>query len=91
MTTYRRHPDLRLAALDGEGVVLHLGARRYFTVSETGLVLLEALEKPCTIEELVSALTATYDVDRAHAETSVHAFLDRCREGGLLVRDDATA
>lgn len=90
MTTYRRHPELRLAALDGEGVVLHLGARRYFTVSETGLVLLEALEKPCTIEALVTALTERYEVDRAHAEASVQAFLERCREGGLLVRDDST-
>ena len=39
VTRYQRHPDLRLTALEGEGVVLHLKERRYFTVNETGLVL----------------------------------------------------
>ena len=40
---YLRHPDLRLADVEGDGVVLHLGTRRYFSVSESGLALLKAL------------------------------------------------
>ena len=87
MTVYRRHPDLRLAALEGEGVVLHLGARKYFTVSETGLVILELLEQPRTFVQLVHGLTEQYEVDQARAEQSVKAFLDRCRASGLLLED----
>lgn len=83
-TTYRRHPDLRLAALEGEGVVLHLGSRKYFTVSETGVTLLELLEQPRTLEALVSGLVERYEVDPARAERSVRDFLDRCRAAGLL-------
>ena len=50
MTTwYCQHPDVRLAALEGDGVALQLASRRYFTVSETALVMLEALQEPRTL------------------------------------------
>ena len=82
-----RHPDLRLAALEGEGVVLHLGARKYFTVSETGLVLLDLLEEPRTLDQLVTGLMERYAVDRDHADTSTQQFLERCRAAGLILEE----
>lgn len=85
MTTYIRHPDLRLTALEGEGVVLHLGERRYFTVSESGLALLDALQRPATVDELVTVLTARYDVTEEKALESVRGFVDRCRGANLVV------
>jgi Coenzyme PQQ synthesis protein D (PqqD) len=78
MTRYRRHPELRLTALEGDGVVLHLGTRRYFSVSETGLVLLEALETARTADELTRTLSDRYSVIPEHAAASVHTFLERC-------------
>lgn len=84
---YHRHADIRLTDLAGEGVVLHLGSRSYFTVTETGLVILEALKVPRTFDELVAAILAEYEVDRAHAEQSVQAFLDRCLTAELVRAD----
>ncbi len=81
---YRRHRELRLAALEGEGVVLHLGTRRYFSVSESGLAILEALVSPHTVDELVRVLLARYDVSAEHAKQSVRDFLDRCLGAELL-------
>lgn len=81
---YHRHADIRLTDLAGEGVVLHLGSRSYFTVTETGLVILEALKEPRTFDELVAAILAEYEVERAHAEKSVQAFLDRCLTAELV-------
>ena len=83
-TRYHRHADLRLTALAGEGVVLHLRERRYFTVNQTGLTILEALAAPKTFEELVQALLAEYEVTREEAERTTRDFLDRCTESGLL-------
>jgi hypothetical protein len=74
--SYRRHPDLRLTSLEGEGVVLHLRERRYFSVSETGLVLLETLKEARTFEELVEGLLSEYEVDRETAVSTTRAFLD---------------
>jgi len=86
---YRRHPDLRLTSLEGEGVVLHLGARRYFTVTESGLTILEALTEPRSFDQLVEVILDTYDVDRDKAERTTRAFLDRCRDATLIVLEPA--
>ena len=83
-TTYLRHPDLRLTAVDGEGVVLHLGSRQYFSVNTTGVTILEQLRSPATLSELVSAVTAEYDVGDEEATRTVRAFLDRCLEASLV-------
>ncbi len=84
---YSRHPDVRLTALEGEGVVLHLGTRRYFSVTETGLAILEALETPQTAEDLARALGARYAVTSDHAVASVQAFLERCRTLDVLLEE----
>lgn len=81
---YVRHPDLRLADVEGDGVALHLGTRRYFSVSESGLALLEALETPRTVTELVQVLLARYEVTPEQAEESVLQFLETCRTADLL-------
>jgi hypothetical protein len=75
---FLRHPDLRLTALEGEGVVLHLRARRYFSVNETGLVILEALKQPRTFDELVAAIVREYDVSAETAADTTRGFLDHC-------------
>ena len=81
---YVRHPDLRLADVEGDGVVLHLGSRRYFSVSESGLVLLQALEVPKSVPELVNVLLEQYEVTPEQAEASVRQFLETCRTADLL-------
>lgn len=81
---YVRHPDLRLADVEGDGVVLHLGSRRYFSVSESGLVLLQALEVPKSVPELVDVLLEQYEVTPEQAEASVRQFLETCRTADLL-------
>ena len=87
-TMLRRHADIRLTALEGEGVVLHMGARRYFTVTQTGLTILEALKTPQTFEQLVDAITAEYEVDRDRATISVRHFVDRCKDASLILEQD---
>lgn len=86
---YRPHSELRLSSLEGEGVVLHLGSRRYFTVSKTGLVILEALSTPRTLDELVTLVVERYAVTREHATASVRDFLDRCREAELISEQES--
>ena len=90
MLRYARHPDLRLTALEGEGVALHLGTRRYYSVSESGLDILEALAAPQTLAELVAVLTAKYDVSAEQSEATTRAFLDRGLSTGTLVAEDVS-
>lgn len=86
---YRRHPDLRLAELAGEGVVLHLVTRQYFTVNETGLTILNALTEPRTSDELVATVAAAFEIEPAGAATDVTDFLAACTTAGILLRESA--
>ena len=81
---YQRHPNVRLTALEGEGVVLHLDDRRYFTVNATGLTLLESLLEPRTLDDLVSALVREYEVSPPEARATAEAFLAQCTERGVV-------
>lgn len=84
---YRRHADLRITSLEGEGVVLHLGERRYFSVNETGLTLLEATREPRTFKELVASLVAEYDVSEEEATRTAREFLDQCLESKVMLEE----
>jgi hypothetical protein len=84
---YKRHPDVRVTALDDEGVALELGRHRYFTLNETGLLLLQILAEPLTIEQLGAALTARYQVTPPEAERTARAFVEQCVARGVVVAD----
>jgi hypothetical protein len=78
-----------LTALEGEGVVLHLGTRRYYSVSESGLDILEALVQPKTLDELVGVLTGKYEVSVEQATLTTREFLERGVRAGVLSVEDA--
>jgi hypothetical protein len=81
---YRRHADIRLTSLEGEGVVLHLKERRYFSVNETGLVLLEALKQPRSFGDLVAELLREYEVTEETAAATTREFLDQCLASAVV-------
>lgn len=83
-TRYQRHPDVRLTDLAGEGVVLHLGARRYFTVNATGLAILEALVSPQSVDDLVAAVRREFDVSEADAVATTRAFVQQCLDAHVI-------
>ncbi len=83
-----RDSKIRLTALEGEGIVLHLDERKYFSINETGLVLLEALKEPKTLEQLVTALEDEYDVGRDDAVRTTREFLDKCLAANVVQAQD---
>ncbi len=90
MTTYyRQHPGLRLTGVEDEGIVLHLDTRRYFSVNETGLLILDALRNPQSAEQLVGVLLERYNVTAEYARDCVAQFLTSCQDSELVVQNDA--
>ena len=90
MTTYyQQHPGLRLTSVEDEGIVLHLDTRRYFSVNETGLFILDALRRPCSAEELVGVLLERYKVAPEYARDCIVRFLTSLQDSKLVVQNDA--
>lgn len=79
----RRREDEVVSRRDGERVViLDTRCGRYLTLNETGGLLWSAMGQPIAATELVTLLTANYDVASDAASAAVAAFLD-----GLAVRN----
>ena len=83
--TYRCSPDIRVTELDEEGIVLNLANRRYFTVSSSGLLILNALKTEQTFDHVVDLLLDTYNVTREEASESVTSFLAQCSANGMVI------
>ena len=78
-----------LREIAGEHLLIPVGEaamriRGMITLSESGLLLWNALQNDCTEDQLVDAILAEYDVDRPTAEADVAAFLTQMRTAGIL-------
>lgn len=86
---YQRHPGLRLTSVEDEGIVLQLDTRSYYSVNETGLLILEALRQPRSADQLVDALLERYVATPQYARECILQFLASCHGNQLVVRLDA--
>ncbi len=86
MARYEPDPRVNFTRFDeGEGVLLHLETRSYYTLNDTGVFIWEQLEAGRqTVEELVEALVASYEVTQEEAERQVRAFLEALQQEGLV-------
>ncbi len=56
-----------------------------YCLNDTGAILYERCREGATFEELLLALTSTYDVEADKAREDLHAFLTDMKERGLLL------
>ncbi|HLL75784.1 MAG TPA: PqqD family protein [Pyrinomonadaceae bacterium] len=68
----------------GEGVLVDLNTKRYYTLNETAALIWRALERGEGAEEIVRQLTEAYDVTAEHAAASLDKTLSTLRARQLL-------
>ena len=78
-----------LREVAGNSVVVAVGeaSRRFnglITLNETAVVLWNKLAEGTTEEELVGAITGEYTVSKEVAERDVAAFVEKCKNAGLI-------
>lgn len=88
---FRRADGLLTAAVSDELLMMSVELGKYFNLNAVGARVWELLEAPVTVDGLVTALTAEYDVPPDTARREVERFLDALRERGLLAPNDAAA
>ncbi len=90
-TPLRRTDGLLSAAVGEELMMMDATQGKYFNLNGVGARIWELLAVPTSLEALVTALTAEYDVEADTARQEVEKFLTDLRQRGLLVPDDAAA
>ena len=53
-------------------------------MNEVGAFLWEKLQEDCTVEELVAAVTAEYEVDEDTARADIEKFVSKLKENRIL-------
>lgn len=81
-----------LREIAGDSILIPVGeaamsVKGLIALSESGALLFQLLKKECTFEELVSALTAEYEVSAAEAARDTDAFLNQMRQLHILVEE----
>jgi hypothetical protein len=70
--------------LGDEVVILGLDDSMYYGLTGTGARIWELVQSPRTIEEIVTAITTEFDVDRERAEADLDALLAELQSRGLI-------
>lgn len=79
-----RTEDISARTIGGETIVLDLPSSQYFAITGIGSRVFQLLAEDRTLEDLVTAITAEYEVDEPTARRDVESFVDRLRQARLL-------
>jgi hypothetical protein len=83
--------DQVAADLSEEVVILGMKEGTYFSVSAAAARIWALLQTPRRLADVVSTLTAEYDVPVDQCTAEVLAFVDELAARGLVVRDAASS
>lgn len=82
-------PDALYQLLGGETVLLNTKTEQYFGLDKVGTRVWEVLAETATLEMIVNALVAEYDVDEAVLRRDVDALLAEMVQAKLIVSADS--
>jgi len=73
--TLTQSPDVLVAHLAGEAVLLNLRDKSYYRLNETAARVWQLIEKGESRESIVAALVSEFEIDDARAATELDALL----------------
>jgi hypothetical protein len=90
------HAESRVVATDrqvacevgGEAVILHLDEGVYYGLNEVGARVWQLVQKPLTVAEIVDAIVAEYEVERAQCQRDVQELVAGLAEHKLVIISD---
>lgn len=80
--------DCVLAEIDGSLVMMRVGTGEFCGLDGTAEAIVRTLEKPTRFADLIDALAARYDGDRAEIAADATAFLAQMVARKLIARAD---
>ena len=80
----RRKPDLITADADGESIVLNSNTGMFFQLNLSAARIWDLLETDQRLPDLVTGLTAQFEVDPAQCRAEIVTMLEDLRERGLI-------
>nr|WP_319565123.1 lasso peptide biosynthesis PqqD family chaperone [uncultured Rhodoferax sp.] len=79
-----RDPDLISTDMDGDTVMLSIERGEYFGIGGVGTRVWELLEQAVSMQTIVQAICAEYDVDEATCLADVQAFFNELLKDRMI-------
>lgn len=78
------NPDLMMADLEGEAVLLNIHSGSYFGLNEVGTSIWLLIDEPCSVSRVIDGLLRHYDAPFEVLRNDVIAFLEDMQARGLV-------
>jgi len=82
--TVGQYPGNIVSDMDGEKVMLNLQNGKYYNLGSVGGRIWELVEKPVSVQQVVSRLMLEYDVESEQCGKQVVSFLNHLHAEGLI-------
>ena len=83
---YRIPPQVLVAHLEGEAVVLHMDTKRYYRLNDTAARIWKGLERSETVPQIVASLCEQFTVPPETAQREVDGMIRDLVQSGLLAQ-----
>lgn len=80
----QREAEIVTAQADQDLMMVSVATGHYYALSDVGRKIWDAIERPTRISDLITDLTANYDIDLTSCEEQTLSFLGSLLEEGLL-------
>ncbi|MCG5062166.1 MAG: PqqD family protein [Limnoraphis sp. WC205] len=87
----RINKDMTHSDLEGETVILDLKSGVYYGLNETGTSIWNLIQRPQSVQEIISAILLKYNIEPQLCEQEVKNLLQELANNGLIViQNEAT-
>lgn len=84
-----REEEVASKVIDGEAIIINLANGVYYSMDKVGAFVWDLLQAGHTLEEVIAAVTAQYDVSRSQAESNVQELVQELVQENLIVTSES--
>ena len=79
-----REQEVASKVIDGEAIIINLANGVYYSIDKVGALVWDLLQAGHTLEQVIGAVTARYDVTREQAESDVRELVGELVQENLV-------
>jgi len=80
-----REEEVASKVIDGEAIIINLANGVYYSMDKAGALVWDLLQTGHSLEEVISAVSSRYDVEREQAEANVRDLVQELVQENLVV------
>ena len=83
-----REEEVASKVIDGEAIIINLANGVYYSMDKVGALVWDRLQAGHTLDDVIMAVTGSYEVSREQAELNVHELVQELLEENLVVASE---